>query len=130
MRLRAWSVNSSGPASIINLSSPTLPVWCLVSQLLVSATVASWAHLRSFWALHCPVPLTLYSFFSNHRSLFCGHAIMGCFNIYYFPFISLLFHWWWLHLGFKIRGRRLFICLFHNLVISAYHFVYDTTNIC
>ena len=36
--LRAWSVNSSGPTSVINLSSPTLQVWCLVSRVLVSAT--------------------------------------------------------------------------------------------
>ena len=38
-RLRVWTINSSGPAGVINLSSPTLQVWCLVSQLLVSATV-------------------------------------------------------------------------------------------
>ena len=31
LRLRAWSVNSSGPASVINLSSPNLQVRCLVS---------------------------------------------------------------------------------------------------
>ena len=38
MGLRAWNVNSSGPAGVINLSSPTLRVWCLVSRVLVSAT--------------------------------------------------------------------------------------------
>ena len=36
--LRAWSVNSSGPTGIINSSSPTLQVWCLISQVLISAT--------------------------------------------------------------------------------------------
>ena len=36
--LRAWSVNSSGPAGVINLSPPTLQVWCLVSRGPVSAT--------------------------------------------------------------------------------------------
>ena len=37
--LRAWSVNSSGPAGLINLSSPTFWVWCLISRVLVSATL-------------------------------------------------------------------------------------------
>ena len=36
--LRAWSVNSSGSTSIINLSSPTLQGRCLVSWIPVSAT--------------------------------------------------------------------------------------------
>ena len=35
--IRTWSVNSSGPTGIINLSSPTLQVGCLVSRVLVSA---------------------------------------------------------------------------------------------
>ena len=46
--LRAWSVNSSGPAGAINLSSPPLQVRCLVSRLLVSAT--QWVE-TSLWAL-------------------------------------------------------------------------------
>ena len=36
--LRPWSVNSSGPTSVINLSSPTLQAWWLVSWVLISAT--------------------------------------------------------------------------------------------
>ena len=35
--LRAWGVNSSGPAGIIILSFPTLQVGCLVSRVLLSA---------------------------------------------------------------------------------------------
>ena len=43
--------NSSGPTSVINLSSPTLRVWCLLSRVLVSATLLETAlsslHLTS-----------------------------------------------------------------------------------
>ena len=39
--LRAWSIKSSGPTSVTNLSSPNLQVWCFVSWVLVSATFLS-----------------------------------------------------------------------------------------
>ena len=35
-RAQSWSINSSGPTGIINLSSPTLRAWYLVSCVLVS----------------------------------------------------------------------------------------------
>ena len=52
LRLRVWSVNSPGPASVINLSPPTLWGWCLVSRLLVSATlVEAPARFQPCWPL-------------------------------------------------------------------------------
>ena len=37
--LRAWSVNTFSPTGLIILSSPTFWVWCLVSWVLVSASL-------------------------------------------------------------------------------------------
>ena len=84
--LRAWNVNSPGPTGIINLTSPTLWVWCLVSRVLVSVTFHDTEHHFMCLSAICRLSSEKYPFWSlAHFFFLCLYVflIMSCMSCLY-----------------------------------------------